>query len=152
MLLFIVSRKRQNAEAVGQRKEEIMITNNFIKMCEQAEEIQGEWKPKVGDKYYSIEKLDIFIVIKKIRRYYLDKIYDKVWLPTLEQLFEKHAKWYRKRYKSKIELSIHLLYLGEFAEIEYFDYKYHSLQEIALGYLYQEKYNKIWNGKKWEMI
>ena len=106
-----------------------MITENYIEMCKALENVETVtvMKPTlIGNSY--------------------------LWLPTLEQLFEKHAKWYRKRYKSKIELSIHLLYLGEFAEIEYFDYKYHSLQEIALGYLYQEKYNKIWNGKKWEMI
>jgi len=36
-----------------------MITENYIKMCEQAGEIQREWKPKDGDYFYGYEWGDL---------------------------------------------------------------------------------------------
>ena len=36
----------------------IMITKNYIKMCEQAEKIQKLWKPKEGDYFYGYEWSD----------------------------------------------------------------------------------------------
>jgi len=30
----------------------MIVTKRYIKMCEKAEEIQREWKPEIGDKYW----------------------------------------------------------------------------------------------------
>ena len=126
-------------------------------MCEKAKEIQKAWKPKKGDYYSTIvhrkatDIIDIYIDgFSLLPQKFVPSSELYIWLPTQEQLFKEHAKWHRKRYKCKIELSRYLLYVSEFAEIEYFDYTYHSLKEIALGYLFQEKYHKIWNGEDWE--
>lgn len=143
-----------------------MITKNFIKMCEKAEEIQKAWKPRFGDYCREKEYKSLMIIVGvvethdircvsfeyrrtgyKAERYLKNNI---IYLPTQEQLIEIHFDWYLQRYKGKMLISEYLLYLGEFAEIaEDSDYKYYSLKEMMLGYLYQEKYHKIWNGKEW---
>ena len=73
-----------------------------------------------------------------------------IYLPTQEQLFKIHADWFLREYKGKMQISEYLLRLCGFAEIaEESDYKYCSLKEMMLGYLYQEKYSKTWTGEKW---
>ena len=135
-----------------------MITKNYIKMCEQAEEIQKS-NINVGKRHFSNQDFVAYnfgegkkvYVCSEISQYW--NINDLTWLPTQEQIIKIHFDWYLQRYKGKMSISEYLLYLGEFAEIaEESEYKYYSLKEMMLGYLYQEKYNKIWGGKEFKVM
>ena len=124
-----------------------MITDNYIKMCEQAEEIQKEWEQTVGDIfiYQKDIKSKCYFYITEHRKYI-----NAIWLPTQEQLVKIHFDWYLQRYKGKMSISEYFLYLHEFALIaEESEYKYYTPKEMMMGYLYQEKYSKEWTGKKW---
>ena len=128
-----------------------MITENYIKQCEQAEEIQKEWKPKDWD-------LFMYKDSRELGRACVDPGHDKknpntFVLPTQEQLIKIHFDWYLQRYKGKMSISEYFLYLHEFALIaEESKYKYCTPREMMMGYLYQEKYGKEWTGKEWKEI
>ena len=112
-------------------------------MCKKAKEMQKLCKYRMGD-WFLFPK-GLWVLNGDIDGKFLYP-----WLPTQEQLFEMHSKWYRKRYKGKMMISEYFLYLNEFAVIaEESKYKYYSPVEMMMGYLYQEKYSKEWTGEKW---
>jgi len=113
-----------------------MITDNYIKMCGRAEEIQKECKYVVGDHFSWISNQEIFIYHKGIRGK-LSK--DFIWLPTQGQLQEMIHKtdWHG------VLLAFHLWYQEfDFEEIT-------SMNELWLAFVIHEKYHKIWTGEKW---
>ena len=124
-----------------------MITKNYIKMCEKAEEIQKAWKPEKGDLYAVIvhgkpmEIVDIYIdgfplLPEKFSP--LSALY--IWLPTQEQLQEilwqdldEYEYWISKLHDFILDLP--------FEEM--------TMNELWLAFVMHEKYNKVWNGKDW---
>ena len=134
-----------------------MITELFIKQCEQAEEIQEEWKPAVNHWCYEIrtKRIHIFTVADAM----LDnpKIYFK-WLPTLEQLWEEIEK---EHFTEGTDLTISnnlktdMYSVNIYTEIDDSIYTRKSegktLKECLLKLIMIE-YNKYWTGKKWEAI
>lgn len=135
-----------------------MITENYIKMCEKAEEIQEKWrspfKNYVGDLYWKGKK---YLMISEACLFVTEIMFkpedEHIYLPTQEQLIKMHFDWYLERYKGKMMISEYFLYLSEFAVIaEESKYKYYSPVEMMMGYLYQEKYSKEWTGEKWKEI
>lgn len=123
-----------------------MITKNFIKMCRKAEDIQKVWKPKIGDKYYNIKgKYNCFLTELSFRQYLPHKV--GFWLPTQEQLQEMVfseragvqtiATAMEQFSKSDIGCSISIM--GD-------------MNELWLAFAMKEKYNKVWNCKKWVII
>ena len=166
-----------------------MITKNFIKQCEQAEELQAWYRSNVknvheGDRYIcQCKTCTESMFVNYVKDSDIDYINERdmtdvdptyaamvslsgvgefgafwddegfIWLPTQERLVKIHFNWYLQRYRGKMIISEYLLYLGEFTEIaEESKYKYYSLKEMMLGYLYQEKYDKLWTGEKWVKI
>jgi len=70
-----------------------MINDNYIKMCEQAEEIQKAWKPKMDDKFFDCFDSEIRTLAcsKPLneREIIMGKWKEEaIWLPTQEQLQE----------------------------------------------------------------
>ena len=70
-----------------------MITDNYIKLCEQADEIQKEWKPKYGDltlwKDIKGREIPTYITDRNLNDFWIEscKRYE-IYLPTQEQLQE----------------------------------------------------------------
>jgi len=167
-----------------------MITKNYIKMAEQAEEIQKEWKPKDGDYFYGYEWSDMAwkerdIETKKISELATKEIHllyfsgddfnscfpmgeeigqeknkpdlnKSFWLPTLEQLFEMVGETVEK-YKIQMHFGINKSEDGFQLQVNpvnpNFNYEKEyfadSIKGCLLQYIYEEKYNKTWIGKKW---
>ena len=118
-----------------------MITKNYIKMCEQAEDLQKGWKPKYNDSYYYKIIEHIFIIgehssISAIG----EDINEYIYIPSLEQLFNMVGNY--KAQISRIFLSIMIMK----------KYKFDSMQELVINAVMEIKYHKIWTGKKWELI
>jgi len=120
-----------------------MITDNYIKMCEQAEEIQ---KLKKGKNQFSNKDFVAYnfgqglkvYICSEISRYWTFQ--DLIWLPTLEQLFDMVGKY--KAQISRVFLSIMIMK----------KYKFNSIQELVINAVMEIKYKKYWTGEKWEAI
>jgi len=119
-----------------------MITKNYIKMCEKAEEIQKLKRGKRENRFtnqdfvaYDFGKGLKVYVCNEISRYWV--IEDLIWLPTLEQLFEMIGN-----YKAQIDKKF-------FSIIQMKKYKFNSIQELILSGVMEIKYKKTWNGKEW---
>ena len=150
-----------------------MITDNYIKMCEQAEEIQKEWRPKIGDYYYEKGHHKIFdkkpyhykAILDKEKSYLFHKKhndnifnYKRFWLPTLEQLFEM-IDWDKAINNSKTIINntwkrecregCKLVLLSEFYR-DGISNRFGTIKEILFAFVMYEKYHKIWTGEKWE--
>ncbi len=138
-----------------------MITKNYIKMCEQAEEIQKEWGCKKGDwiKYQN----EIIVlkqghlnleILEKDYELYVHRInqddglvYDEkgnyfIWLPTQEQLQEMVKD-------SWADPSILLAEFYGWQVFIYPKFKDESITERWLAFVMKEKYSKIWTGEEW---
>ena len=109
-----------------------MITETYIKMCEQAEELQ-----ELGKKNnYKLTYFSRAIKVNGIGR--VDYLF--AYLPTLEQLFEMVGDY--KAQISRVFLSIMIMK----------KYKFESIQELVLNAVMEIKYNKAWTGEKWEVM
>lgn len=138
-----------------------MITENYIKMCEQAEEIQ---KLKKGKNQFSNQDFVAynfgqglkFYICNEINRYWT--IQDLIWLPTLEQLIEMAHKARNKNahYKSKeyeiIADFIDWMLNSDINKYKDFNLDFNDTKSCLLIYIMEEFYNKIWTGEKWEEI
>jgi len=137
-----------------------MITDNFIRMCEQAEEIQDQWrqpfKSYIGDLYWQGEEYlmipEACICVTEIMFQPKD---EHIWLPTQEQLqemlFLKSSIF--DGYSNVISMVYQFhLWLNE----KFYGYYMHKpypkgniLNELWLSFVMKEKYNKIWTSEKW---
>jgi len=141
-----------------------MVTENYILQCEQAEEIQKEWKPKLLDKVIAKRTLtdnnysqDAVSYIKDFEHPYDEYYYTNygyIWLPTLEQLFEKWS------YLCNTNNKAHPDYLaGDHLPTHFVEEIYSYLKndrnwfdkEMCLEIIMRDFYNKIWTGKTWEV-
>jgi len=141
-----------------------MITENYIKMIEQAVELQREWVPKLYDIYRSKKKKEIIVIYSKygeklIQQY--SQLY--LWLPTLEQLWKRleyylfnrkyniymTTNWYNKRYNFSI-FKLEDTDPDEYKEI--CDIEGKNIKECVMQLLMRIKYHKSWTGEKWEGI
>ena len=116
-------------------------------MCEQAEEIHKEWKPKNYDLCINKEKQKIYGDGYAVLYFFndaegsTDYDYNKkekyFWLPTLEQLFDMVGDY--KAQISRVFLSIMVMK----------KYKFESTQELVINAVMEIKYKKYWNDEKW---
>jgi len=136
-----------------------MITENYIKMCEQTEEIQKAWKPKLLDKVITKRTLtdnnysqDAISYIKDFEHPYDEYYYtnyEHIWLPTLEQLFEMVGEI--KKYKQNIKDMNWYMIFNDIEEFTEECWKFYSVQEIILAFVMYEKYSKVWISETWEV-
>lgn len=127
-----------------------MITDNYIKMCEKAEEIQKLWRKSfknyIGDLFWKGKK---YLMIPEACSYVTEIMFEPednfIWLPTQEQLQEMISNnWY----------DVFCKFLWWHSEddknSEEFKSMFTSMNEVWLAFVIEEKYHKIWNGKEWE--
>ena len=126
-----------------------MITDNYIKMCEQAEEIQKVWKPKIGDIFFTtlVKSINIYVdgfAFLPNHNVSLSVLY--IWLPIQEQLQDMYGY---KMPIHKIAFITRARYLID--KLYNFEYnnEYTDMNELWLAFVMHEKYNKIWTGEKW---
>ena len=114
-----------------------MITELFIKQCEQAEEIQKLWKTENGDWVYWKVTKSIKIITD---HFFTESFKDFIWLPTQEQLQEM----VKKR---------HIYYLIK--DFQIFQVKHtiglhiNNMNELWLAFIMHECYNKVWLKGRW---
>ena len=134
-----------------------MITDNYIKMCEQAEEIQRECHFYKGDWFYCqderYEVLDDGIYGKNTA---IEFKKDKAWIPALEQLFEiildlrnKDARIKAKEYEIMADF-IDWMLNTDIDQYKDFNLDFSDTKSCILIYLMERFYNKVWTGEKWE--
>jgi len=132
-----------------------MITKNFIKQCEQAEEIQKAWEPKLLDKVITKRTLtdnnysqDAISYIRDFEHPYDEYYYTNygyIWLPTLEQLFEIWCNLCEATNFAGICQRIVECKRSKIAT--YPNIK--LIKELCLEVIMKEFYNKSWTGEKW---
>ena len=139
-------------------------TDQYIKMCEMAEEIQEEWKPRLGDLMYapsfcrylfgrlenvSVEKDTQWILkpneIEEINRNELLANHC-FWLPRQEQLQEmvkEKSDVYPWTLNRRFWKWSHGFYEHEIAGY------YNSFEKLWLAFVMSQKHGKRWDGEKW---
>jgi len=121
-----------------------MITENYIKMCEQAEEIQKLWKPVDWDRFIFKNDKTVGLGCGHIKSYM--KVW-YIWLPTQEQFQEMMTKQGYFRF-TLIELFYH--FANDIFKTN--SSQKFSMNELWLAFVMKEKYHKIWTGEKWEEV
>ena len=125
-----------------------MITENYIKMCEQAKEIQDKWRNpfrnKFGDtywrgkKYLQISEACVLNIVSHL------KVENEIWLPTQEQLWEMvSCNWH------DVFCKFLWWHWNDDKNSEEFKSMFTSMNEVWIAFVMKEKYNKIWTGSKW---
>jgi len=118
-----------------------MITKNFIKQCEQAEEIQKFCQYKMGDWFLFPEGL--FVLNCDMPKGGRIKF---PWLPTQEQLQEMSGiPWWR--FDKRCDGVRCCLLEDPLNNIEI-----RTKEEAGICVVMEKKYNKIWTGEKWEEV
>ena len=134
-------------------------SEQYIKMCEKAEKIQGKWKPQEGD--WIVEKgyRDVPLVLMEgLRAGFItgvgwedDDPFDheeSIWLPRQDQLQEMVVQY------PKDEPWVTFTLLRDFVMAlpnarSVYTEQFTSWEQLWLAFVMKEKYNKMWNGEGW---
>ena len=129
-----------------------MITKSYIKMCEQAEEIQKTWRPKDCDIFCYTKSREIGEVCadnkKRTQKEYDENLKHQFWLPTLEQLFEMAGKTMEYDFIGCMPLVLNQKIEKSLSKYGIYNWGL-SYKEIVLKYIMEELYDKTWISKKW---
>ncbi len=125
-----------------------MITEEYIKMCEMGIEMQRAWRPKDMDIFCYTQSREIGEACvdnkKRTQKEWDENLKHQFWLPTLEQLFEMVINYKNRGY----DIGGILLGINIFADENTLGGLH--IKELIIRWVMHEKYNKSWNGKKWE--
>jgi len=130
-------------------------TEQYIKMCEKATEIQEQWEPKGGDYYRHIPSKSIALVplVHEREECALVNVHKKeypdnfVFFPRQDQLQEMVLPpWTDKVMSYRITAM-----LSKFNQWYFYKHagRFSSMEQLWLGFVMREKYNKVWNGEDW---
>jgi hypothetical protein len=134
---------------------------DYIRMCAQAEEIQGRWQRQYGDffvgedgrtrcwlsnepdcvkfkKGYGIRSTEEGII--HVSKY--------IWLPRQNQLIEM-AQVPGRRYDNVVQDFFDWTKLPYGKQAETPGRLFPSMEQIWLAFVMQQKYRKQWNGRRW---
>jgi hypothetical protein len=119
------------------------VSDDYVRQCEKAKEIQGLWNPDVGDWVYSYGNRSVEKVIGEVTMRYT-----KVWLPGQEDL------------QAILRYETPLVMLQTFNDWLYTDSGYgcvngarfHSMQELWLAFVMWERFGKVWDGRDWKGV
>jgi hypothetical protein len=114
------------------------VSEEYIKMCEKATEIQEQWKPKAGD-YASNPQEDWGIVVYPAEV----KKESETWLPRQDQLQDM----FTDRVAPHFEMRILCVWIEELGIAYYGQFKTH--EQYWLVYVMYVLHNKVWNGEDW---
>ena len=133
----------------------------FINMFEKAEELQKLWEPKRGDIVYDVannrniwRSIDWHVIttaftIAEGNRFHVDmyqdicKKEDYIWLPTQNQLQQLTGIESIPTLLSQFNEFV-------FGNVEYATQFIDSCEKLWLAFVMKKRYNKTWNGRKWE--
>jgi hypothetical protein len=121
-------------------------SEQYIKMCKKAIEIQKLWKPATGDFYgwtiYESTGHKIWQDGNKIN------VVADIWLPRQDQFQEilySNVKIYIQE--------IVRFYFGNqpvnYYNIQFPEYNFETMEQLLLTLIMKLKYNKTWNGEEW---
>jgi len=121
-------------------------SEQYIKMCEKAVEIQGLRTVgkhyKLGDYYFWEDHINLAYgngeTVGIEYRYA-----DETWLPRQDQLQEMIIDKFKNTGFSAIESLVFKFYKSFEADTEM------SMEQLWLAFVMKEKYNKSWNGEGW---
>jgi hypothetical protein len=133
----------------GEGEGEMMDTSEqYIKMCEKAEEIELDWQPENGD-FIVIHSIHISeVTIKVFHISMSDKIEGWLkWLPRQDQLQEMIKP---KIIYGNNALNLHLSLHKFLDNCLKFKIKIgYSMEQFWLAFVMKENFGKIWNGEDW---
>ena len=127
-----------------------MITDNYIKMCEKAKEIQEKWRNRLfrnylGNWYWKGKK---YLQIREACHIVISTIFipkkEHIWLPTQEQLQEMV-------FNKSVGVQTITTEIEMFSKCDIgcvFSI-FGNMNELWLAFVMYGKYNKIWTGEKW---
>ena len=135
-------------------------TKKNIEMCEKAKELQKNHKWKPGDTFYfkGYKSAVTFIPVEKVQVFDIDEDHvndwwDCIWLPRQDDLQEIVKEKCIARMTSRCIFEGENLMLMAFYHWAMFSVAAQmakgSLEQLWLGFVMHEKYNKAWNGKEW---
>lgn len=121
-------------------------SKEYIEMCEKAKEIQENHKIISGDYFNGGEICEDIFECNNDEGYLIKTIYGKwflpsecVWLPRQDQLQEMVNRSYHP----------FGLVFGLCGFVKKLPVKVTSMEQLWLAFVMYEKFNKIWDGKKW---
>jgi len=136
-----------------------MITDNYIKMCSKADEIQKWWFPNICDLSYDKSEKEIkpiTLIAEKIWLSERERGCNFIWLPTQEQLQEM---------LEEIKNNTYIAFrFNHFLNVEYNNDTFQpayivlnsinpvfmcSMNEFWLAFVMKERWNKVWDGENW---
>ena len=126
------------------------LSEQYIEMCRKATEIQGLWKPSVGDFTKDVKPVNVYILGYDD----LNNIAGLIWLPRQDQLQEIWLKYNERKQFNETDFDILMqkyFLLTEYAEdSEYLRAGWvDSLEKLWLLIVMKEKFNKLWDGSDW---
>ena len=120
----------------------------FVKMCEKAEEIQGQWEPKSYDYVYDTDPHEYNEVSLITNPAGFNKN-GFIWLPRQDQLQEMLQKYVEKDCLVGDSISKRMaMYFGIWVQKEEC-LNFYSMEQYWLVWLMKEKFNKVWDGDNW---
>ena len=134
-------------------------SEQYIQMCERAEEIQrygrsrpvgyyGYWQP--GDFYFrkGEDEVKVYEEIAADEGYYSNNRLDSaIWLPRQDQLQEMGKD---KGQPSDYGL-IARMYQFVFGDgADFNDHQCYSMEQLWLAFVMKELYGKVWSGEEWQ--
>ncbi|TET66712.1 MAG: hypothetical protein E3J56_13925 [Candidatus Aminicenantes bacterium] len=129
------------------------ISEKYIKMCKQADDIQKDWEPQVGDWFHDKNYPGAIGIWQSSLP--MDTL---VWLPSEERLEQMHEK--RRNIYFFIEDFIDFMcdnLLEDYGDVPYTppfrkEWEEASMQQLRLAFLMSEKYGKFWDNDKEEWM
>lgn len=131
------------------------MSDQYLKMCRLATEIQKAWKPKRWDEY--APTLDPTVVIVNIQKKPMDYTQNKIWFPQLEDLLEmltlEGIKPYLTHDIAPGHNKLRAFYAWSTNQLTpFWDVSMDmTFAELLLWFVMHTLYGKSWNGEDWEM-
>lgn len=132
-------------------------SETYIKMCEQAEEIQHH-EPQGGDFYYARGGVVILPMKEHIKDFctyhclYLIDSEDEIWLPHQDQL---QGMLSLNLWPLNHRFSLWLYYQGCNGLIDLHvkhEHEFTSMEQLWLAFVMKERYGKFWDGANWAAV
>lgn len=117
-------------------------SEQYIKMCKEAKEIQVRWRPAEGDYYFVKGTKDMIKILNHTGFAMFPVCVNYIWLPRQDQL------------QDMIDISFNYIWNYFVSAIEkypapaYNDF-IESMEQLWLAFCMSEKFNKIWDGESW---
>lgn len=126
-------------------------TKEYILMCEKAVEVQELWEPKEGDVYCHTDGLELTSVYLLKYIHTLKNYLSKTWWLLRQGQLQGMVK--TNSYTGTLCL-FNLFIKNKYDEgstLANPQFHFKSMEQLWLAFVMKEEYNKIWNGKDWEI-